>query len=427
MAAAEGWLRRFSPFGVLEGPTRVLVLTGPLWTPYAMVAPYYIRYMDTLGLSTEEIGALVTLNLAAGLLFTLLGGFFADRWGRKVALTAFDALGFSAAFALFAFAQDLRWFLAAMILWACSKGSQAAWQCILVEEVAPENRARVAIAERMIMAGPSVLFPLVGGVTVGTYGLVPATRAMYLVAAASIGIMALLRFALMPQSGRGVVEAHRNLPGWRSLGAYWQGLRFLSRGRPAVLLAMVSLAAFGSGLAVFYSVLITRDLGVPDQALGYLAALGTAMGLLTLLPLARRIRPGTEPLVLLASSALGLGATALLLEARDITLVLAYVVVGGFGGLITTVATTALWGNITPGLLRSRVVAATLAITSLAALPSGVLAGFLFADLGHQSPWWAALGVQSVILSLALVLVVKSSPARAPEGEAPRPFGGLGR
>jgi MFS family permease len=227
--------------------------------------------------------------------------------------------------------------------------------------------------------------------------------------------MALLRFGLMPDSGTRVVEAHRNLRGRRSLGAYWESLRFLCRGNSAVLLAMVSLGAFGSGLAVLYAVFVTRDLGVPGQALGYLAAVGTAMGLLTLLPLARRIRPGTEPIVLLASSTLGLGAITLLLQARDITLVLASVVLGGFGGLITTVANTALWGNITPALLRSRVVAATLAITSIVSLPSGILAGLLFTHLGHQSPWWAALGIQAAIVGLALRLVMRRSHASTPD------------
>ncbi len=423
MATAEGWLRRISPFGVLQGPARVLILTGPLWTPYAMVAPFAVLYMYTLGLTAEEIGALASLGLAVGLIFTLLGGFFADWWGRRVALTAFDTLGFTVAFLFLAFAQDLRWFVAATILGACSRGSQSAWQCILVEEVAPANRARVATAERMIMAVPSLLFPLVGAALVGAYGLVRATQAMYLVAATSIGVMALLRFVLMPDSGTRVVEAHRSLRGRQSLGPYWKGLRFLFQGNAAVLLALVSLGAFGSGLAVLYSVFVTRDLQVPDRALGYLAAAGTAMGFITLLPLARRIRPGKEPLVLLASSALGLGATILLLQARDITLVLASVVLGGFGGLITTVATTALWGNLTPGFLRSRVVAGTLATTSLAALPSGILAGFLFTHLGHQSPWWAALGIQAIMLCLAVLLVIKRSPAGAPEAEAPRPLG----
>ncbi len=417
MATAEGWLRRMSPFGVLEGPARVLILTGPLWTPFAMVAPFAVLYMYQLNLTAEQIGALVSLGLGAGLAFTIVGGFFADWWGRRVALTVFDLLGFTGTFVILALAQDLRWFIAATILGACSKGSQAAWQCILVEEVTPENRAKVATAERMIMAGPSVLFPIVGAAVVGASGLIPAARIMYLVAAASIGLMALLRFSLMPDSGSGVVEAHRNR-GRKSLGAYLEGLRFLSQGNAALLLAMVSLGAFGSGLAVLYSVFVTADLNVPTQALGYLAALGTAMGLVTLLPLARKIRPGIEPIVLLTSSALGLAATMLLLQARDISLVVAYVVLGGFGGLITTVATTALWGNLTPGLLRSRVVAATLAITTLAALPSGFLAGFLFSQLGHQSPWWAALGLQAVILCLALLLVLRRSPAPTPGVEA---------
>jgi MFS family permease len=388
--------------GFIQGPARVLVLTAPLFTAYSMVAPFAVLYMDATGLSAAEIGLLASLSFGLRFPFLLVGGHLADRWGRLPTITLFDTVGFPVAFIVLAFADDFGGFLLGMALNATSQGSQAAWHCVLVEEVPPIDRARVAALERAINAGPSVLLPLAGGLWVAGWGLVPAMRAMYLAAAASIALMVLLRVHFMPpsSSGKGVegpVEPQAPHASFIEAGHF-----LLETPRARALAVATVCVAFSGGLGVFYSIYVARDLGLPLAHVGLLASLSTGIGVLSLLPLSRGIIPGREPHFVGTSLGLAVVATALFLSARDLTALALSSLLAGLAVVLWTVASTAMWANLTPDRVRAKVVSTVQGLVTLSVVPAAWAGARLWTSVGHHAPWVAVIGLQGFALVVLL-------------------------
>src|SRR5919108_217397 len=90
----------------LPGPARVLVLTGPLFAPTALAAPFLVAFQSELGLTPEQIALLASAATGLGFVFLLVGMAASERWGRLRAMTVFDVTGFVAPLLLVALARS---------------------------------------------------------------------------------------------------------------------------------------------------------------------------------------------------------------------------------------------------------------------------------------------------------------------------------
>lgn len=368
--------------------------------------------MLELGLSPIEIGFLASLGVGVKFGAYLLGGYAADRWGRREAITTFDLLGFSASIAILSQAQTFWHFLVATLLGGLSTGSQAAWNCILVEEVAPAARGRVVTLERLLVVLPSIALPVVAALAVDGHDLVAVVRLLYLVALASITTMVVLRWILMPTSGAAVVDSHRRLSALASAWVYTEAFAFLLLNRRALTLLLATLlVTFAGGLGIYYSIYVTVNLHIQVFYLGYFAAVGTAVGLLGLLPGARTLAARAHALPMLAQGLAAAGVVVLLAvhffidSDAALLLLVASVLVGGVGSILWTVSLTLNWASILPDRLRSKGMATQQALVTATGIPSGVVAGALFQGLDPLAPWVlmaALLGVSMGVLALGL-------------------------
>ncbi len=99
--------------GTLQGNARVIVLTEGLSAiPFQWQQLYMPLYMLALGVGEIEIGFLASVLFIMRFVGTLLGGYAADRFGRKRVLVVFDIMSWSIPMLLFAVAQNPWYFLA---------------------------------------------------------------------------------------------------------------------------------------------------------------------------------------------------------------------------------------------------------------------------------------------------------------------------
>ena len=171
----------------LKGNAKVFIVTEANWTvPIAWFGLYSPIYMIALGLSKVEVGLVTSLGIAVAAIGTILGATISDRLGHKKTLMIFDSLSWPVSMLIFAFAQNIWWFIAGTIINNLCMIVLGAWQCLFIEDTPKEKRANIYAFLQIMLNGASLLVPIAGLIVDG-FGLVTACRIMYLISAVSMG------------------------------------------------------------------------------------------------------------------------------------------------------------------------------------------------------------------------------------------------
>jgi MFS transporter, DHA1 family, tetracycline resistance protein len=236
----------------IKGNARVMIIVEPMFDiPWGVVNAYAALYMKALGLSASQIGLLASAASASAVVWSLLGGHITDRLGRRRALLVSDLIGWTLALCIWAVSRNFWYFLAATLLNGVGSVAATAWTCLFVEDTEPEGRMAIFTALQVVGMSAGLLVPL-GGLAVSWWGLIPATRGMYVVFAVSGTAMMLLRNAFTRESTVGkeriaATEAHSWLDALRDYGVAARGL--LANRAAAALLAVGTLLAVRDAVA----------------------------------------------------------------------------------------------------------------------------------------------------------------------------------
>ncbi|WP_342566006.1 MFS transporter [Paenibacillus sp. FSL R7-0345] len=169
-------------FPRLQGNSRGCLTFEPFFLiPYSMFSTYATLYMYELGLTELNIGWITTIGLIVQVLSSLLSGYLTDRMGRKRAILYFDLLSWSLATLLWAFSQNLWFFVAAAVINGFQRVPHIAFYCLIVEDTKPSDRTYVFTLLQIIGVIGGLFAPL-GGLLVNQYGMVTGMRIMYVIA-----------------------------------------------------------------------------------------------------------------------------------------------------------------------------------------------------------------------------------------------------
>ena len=176
--------------GKLRGNVRACVLTEPLWgIPFNLVLPYASVYMLAIGLTDLQIGTIASLGYFVQIFFALISGAITDKYGRRLTTAVSDFISWGIAALIWAFAQDIRFFIVAAIINAMWRIPANSWTCLLVEDA--EEHQLVHIWTWIYIAGLlSAFFAPLAGVLIGAIKLVPAVRILYAFAFVSMSAKA---------------------------------------------------------------------------------------------------------------------------------------------------------------------------------------------------------------------------------------------
>ncbi|MCU0522919.1 MAG: MFS transporter [Anaerolineae bacterium] len=172
---AQHWPRR-GLFPVVRGNARVISVTeGVAAVSFQWYRTYASLYMVALGVTAVQLGWLESVLIFTQFISTLMGGYFADRFGRKRVLVVFDILCWGVPMALYAVARNPWYFLIGRFINGFVYIVIPSFQCLFVEDVPAEHRAAVFRMVQFLTSGARLLAPAAGWL-VATMGIIPAGR-----------------------------------------------------------------------------------------------------------------------------------------------------------------------------------------------------------------------------------------------------------
>jgi MFS family permease len=301
----------FSTLNSLRGNPKACVYTEPLWgIPYNLYAPYVSVYMLQLGLKDVQIGMLLSFSLAMQVVWGLLGGPITDKMGRRKATFIFDVIAWSVPMLLWAFAQDIRYFLAAAMFNAVWRVTHTSWSCLMVEDAEPDHL--VDIYSWVYIAGLlSAFFAPFAGLLINRFELIPTMRGLYLFSFVIMTLKFILLYVYSTETRQGQIrlEETRDQSLFRLIGGYGDVIKQVLR-TPATMYTLGILVTMHTASTIgntFWSILVTQRLQIPDS---YLAIYPFARSLVMLfffflaMPIIKQMRFRNPMIVGFASLAL---------------------------------------------------------------------------------------------------------------------------
>jgi MFS family permease len=357
-------------------------------------ARFLPKYLEALGAGVLAIGAFGTLQDLLEGLYPYPGGVLADRWGRKRALVTFNALAL-VGYGLYLVSPSWPFiFVGLAFTMAWSSLALPATFALIGDSLPPERRAMGFTVQSILKRLPVVVAPPLGGLLIGSVGLVAGVRAG-LVMTLVLGLLSLLvqhRYYV-----EAPVEPHP-IP-----IALRQTLRALPAALKRLLLAE-SLVRSGQGLAEIFVILyVTNVLGVTVAMFGTLVALRMATSILVYLPVATLAdRQGRTPFVIVSFICYALFPLLLVLAQGPVGLVAAFVCAGLRE--LGEPARKAMIVDLADAAQRGRMVGAYYFTRGLVVMPAGLIGGLLW-QLAPQTPFFTAAGM--CLLGVVLMVTTK--------------------
>ena len=268
----------------LRGNPRGCVYPEPLWgIPFHLYAPYVSIYMLALGLSDNQIGLIISISWGFQVLLALLSGVITDKLGRRRTTLIFDIICWSIPALISALAQNFWYFLIAGMINSVWRVTQNSWSCLLVEDAEPDQL--VDIFTWIYIANLLVGFVApVTGLLINRFSLVPTLRGLYIFAAITFTVKAIVTYLLTEETrqGRIRIQETRGQSIWSALNGYRDILRDLLRTPQTLytagIMLVISISTLISGS--FWSIIVTEKLNIPAQNLAIFPFVRSAIILL---------------------------------------------------------------------------------------------------------------------------------------------------
>jgi MFS family permease len=407
-------------FSRLKGNARIVVITeGIAAVSFQWYASYLPLYMLALGVSEAQVGVLAGVLVLSKFASTLLGGYFADRFGRKRILVTVDILCWGIPMLLYAVAQNPWYFLAGRLINGFVYLVLPSFECLFVEDVPVEHRAAVFGTLQFLTSGARLLAPVAGGL-VAWLGIVPAGRLIMATCMVSSVTIAVVRHFTMQETtmGRERMSSTMGTPPQVLIREYAGIVAAMLRNQEVRLFLLVrSLVAFVATMWTTYAVIYMTDargvaLSKSSIALVPFVSALTTMGIIVVSAERMQIKRVSDNLIL--GQILWLAAAVCFVASPGGTMW--FVIAWAIGNAISTAlfgpAERSYWANIVGDRERAQVFSASSAFMSLVTLLAGPLAGALYARY-PRGPFLLGIALQTLALGLIWNLRARSVRVRA--------------
>jgi len=407
-----------TPFREWGRNARVLIATEPLWSiPMSWIFFYRPIFMKSLGVSEVEIGFTITLYSILQTFLPLLGGYLADRFGRKRVFMLFDVVGWITSLILWILATEFWQMLLAIIFEGLNTVIFPVWECMLVEDTCPEHRASIYGYINLIYVSGSLLTPL-AGIMVSTYGIIAGYRAMCILALTSLTTMFILRqiFLRETEIGKALLKERGEISGFKG---YRKALQIVVRRKPILLIFLCNiLGALYYTISGTYNALYltdSRGLALDESLASLVPAASSVTSILLLTIFSPMIR---EEKTLLKSLTI-----AYLLSALSLTVLVTapkgYLSLATLSGVLSgfyTLAYPAIRTFLTNRIdivdekARAKVLSLSTTFSALANWLTPTLAGYAY-QIDPRIPFLASIAVltTNIFITIAIKQSIKES------------------
>ncbi len=281
-------------FPVVRGNARVISITeGIAAISFQWYRTYVSIYMVALGVTAVQLGWLESILIFTQFISTLMGGYFADRFGRKRMLVVFDILCWGVPMALYAVAQNPWYFLIGRFINGFVYIVVPSFQCLFVEDVPAEHRVAVFRMVQFLTSGARLLAPVAGGL-VAVMGIIPAGRVLAaIVMVSSVSIAVSRQFALQETSmGRERMVSTLNLRPRELIQQYKEAIRLMVGDRRVLIFMVVrNLLGFNTVIWTTYSTVYLADgrgVGLADATISVFPFVSAVVTMAVILLAGRR-------------------------------------------------------------------------------------------------------------------------------------------
>jgi MFS family permease len=198
-------------YGLLRGNTRISVLFEPLWgIPFVLYRFYLSLYMMECGVTTLQIGYLISIGFLAGIFFSMLGGVVTDRLGRKKTTFIFDTIAWPVSMLIYLFANSFWMFALAAVINSLFRLTAVSFNLLVVEDAGSRERVAAFNFINIVDLASGIFVPL-AGVVIAAYGILRGERIF--LALAAISMFCLMYFRnrkyTETEAGRQILAANK--------------------------------------------------------------------------------------------------------------------------------------------------------------------------------------------------------------------------
>ena len=237
------------------------------------------KYLQTLGASVFVIGLYDALRTLISAIYAYPGGFLADRWGHRRAFITFNLVSI-AGYALVLLIPHWGAVIAGMFLflsWTCF--SLPATFSLIAASVAA-NRYSMGIGVQMVIKRvPIMVAPLVGGILIDRFGVIPGVRVALIISILLTGAT----FIALRELREEVKESEETVP----IPERWNFLRCLREFDAPMRWLLVSdiLVRFCERIPFAWVVIFAMDYaGASGEQVGLLTTIEVLVATLCIIP-----------------------------------------------------------------------------------------------------------------------------------------------
>jgi DHA1 family tetracycline resistance protein-like MFS transporter len=381
-----------------------------LWSiPTIWFMIYTPLYMLAVGVTKMQVGWISSLFMLMQMIGTSLGGYLADKWGRKKTVLIFDAIGWLIPMILWIMAKNVWYFVIAASINGFVYIVIPSWNCLFIEDIAPKDRPSLFAILQIVFYGAGLFTPL-GGLMVRKFDMIIAGRAMYAIGFIFACSAIILRWIYLKETEveRAVLSETRDNSWLEVLKDYKNSFLILMRSIPMRTLFLIqALLLFRDTIWNTYSSIYIADsagLGLDKSLISLLPMVSSVVMIVMLLLIVPHLKGDILDLrryIILSTFTMLVSTVVFLLSpAKTIYFILLSRVIWAFGFAIFYPTRETYWANVISNRNRAKTIAITSTLIFLSSVPAGPISGYLYSFL-PKAPF-----ILMGVLQLACILLI---------------------
>ena len=382
--------------------------------PYTIYIYYLSLYLEAEGLSTSNIGLLMTVANASALVFSLVAAPIVDRMGRRNATFVFDLISSALPCLLFLAGGKLVVALIAQAITGLNRIMSTGYYLLMIEDTGEDNSIGAMNWFNIILVGAGLCTPI-GGFVVSRMGLVDGEKLFLILSFISMTAQAIVRHILVKETPTGErMRVQRSSISLReTLGNYRNAMKYMFSNKP-VLSAMIinglvyAYYTIGTTISMFFAPYFADFRGLTGVTLGMVGGIYAGGTLFSMLLINPRIKPKQlYPATIISAliSILGFALLMLCPQGNTALLFIAIVLISLSYGVLKTIADSLLALQMT-----SEHSTTLYSFSFILASVLGIVAIQILQVLYTRSPNWL-FGSSSILIALVLLDAVIFSAA----------------
>ena len=319
--------------------------------PYTIYIYYLSLFLEAEGLSTSNIGLLMTVANASALVFSLVAAPIVDRIGRRNSTFIFDLIASALPCLLFLAGGNLVVALIAQAITGMNRIMSTGYYLLMIEDTSEDNSIGAMNWFNIILVGAGLTTPI-GGFVVSRMGLVAGERLFLIVSFIMMTAQAIVRHILVKETPTGIqMRKQRSSISFReTLCNYKNAMEYMVSNK-SVLSAMIinglvyAYYTIGTTISMFFTPYFADYRGLSGVTLGLVGGIFAGGTLFSMLLVNPRIRPRQlYPAAIISSILSILGFLLLILcpQGNTVLLFVAISLVSLSYGVLKTVADSLL-------------------------------------------------------------------------------------